>query len=200
MTSNDIRFDCRHRGDGGPLAIVPLIDGALLTELIDGFEIAAGMQPAGDAYGGLIPEFFRFGPMQDHFLGRSTNAMGPKTPVLGCECGEWGCWPLMARITPTADFVTWDAFEQPHRKTRNYVAFGPFQFDRHQYDDTLQALSAVIGSDVHDTCARAPPGAAAGLRDGEAVHGKVRDRESGAHAWPEGAGQGPQPSPMGCAR
>ncbi|TXS32009.1 hypothetical protein EAO70_00830 [Streptomyces sp. adm13(2018)] len=45
------------------------------------------------------PEFCRFGPMQDHFLGRSTNAMGPKTPVLGCECGEWGCRPLMARIT-----------------------------------------------------------------------------------------------------
>jgi hypothetical protein len=101
--------------------------------------------------GGLIPEFFRFGPMQDHFLGRSTNAMGPKTPVLGCECGEWGCWPLMARITATADCVTWDAFEQPHRKARDYVAFGPFQFDRHQYDDALQALSAVIGSDVDET-------------------------------------------------
>jgi hypothetical protein len=89
--------------------------------------------------------------MQDHFLGRSTNTMGPKTPVLGCECGEWGCWPLIARITATADFVTWDAFEQPHRKARDYVAFGPFQFDRHQYDDALQALSAKIDSDVDDT-------------------------------------------------
>jgi hypothetical protein len=59
----------------------------------------------------------------------------------------------MARITATADFVTWDAFEQPHRKARDYVAFGPFQFDRHQYDDALQALSAMIGSDVDDTCA-----------------------------------------------
>ncbi|WP_327257139.1 hypothetical protein [Streptomyces sp. NBC_01244] len=150
MTSNDIRFDCRHRSDGGPLVIVPRIDGALLTELIDGFEIAAGMQPAGDAYGGLIPEFFRFGPMQDHFIGRSTNAMGPKTPVLGCECGEWGCWPLMARITVTTDLVTWDAFEQPHRATRDYAAFGPFQFDRHPYDDALRALSEVIGSGVDD--------------------------------------------------
>ncbi len=76
--------------------------------------------------------------------------MGPKTPVLGCECGEWGCWPLLARITATTDLVTWDAFEQPHRKTRDYVAFGPFQFDRHQYDDALRALSAVIGSDIGD--------------------------------------------------
>ncbi|WBB59945.1 hypothetical protein O7599_31085 [Streptomyces sp. WMMC500] len=51
MTSNEIRFDCLHRGEGGPLVIVPRIDGAPLTELIDGFEIAAGMQPAGAVYG-----------------------------------------------------------------------------------------------------------------------------------------------------
>ncbi|MFG2645098.1 hypothetical protein ACGFYP_29495 [Streptomyces sp. NPDC048370] len=107
------------------------------------------MQPAGDAYGGLIPEFFRFGPLQDHVFERSTNAMGPKTPVLGCECGEWGCWPLMAGITTTTDLVIWDAFEQPHRKTREYTAFGPFQFDRHQYDDALRALNAEFGSPEH---------------------------------------------------
>ncbi|MFD5426916.1 hypothetical protein [Streptomyces sp. NPDC127084] len=145
MISNEIRFDCHPRGDAGPLVVVPHIDGAPLTELIDGFEISAKMEPAGDAYGGLTLAFFRFGPMQDHFLGRSTSAMGPKTPVLGCECGEWGCWPLMARITATADLVTWGAFEQPHRKTRGYVSFGQFQFDRHQYDDALRTLSSVIG-------------------------------------------------------
>ena len=138
MTSDEIRFDCRQRGDGGALVVLPHIDGAPLTDLIDSFEIAAGMQPAGDAYGGLIPEFYRFGPMQDHSLGRSTNAMGPKTPVLGCECGEWGCWPLMARITVTADLVVWDSFDQPHRTGRDYTAFGPFRFYRHQYDDALR--------------------------------------------------------------
>ncbi|MGW0212268.1 hypothetical protein ACWDZ8_43535 [Streptomyces sp. NPDC003233] len=66
MTSNEIRFDCRHRGDGGPLVIVPRIDGAPLTELIDGFEIAAGMQPAGDAYGlhsGVLPVRPDAGPL-----------------------------------------------------------------------------------------------------------------------------------------
>ncbi|MCX4564720.1 hypothetical protein OHA02_52550 [Streptomyces phaeochromogenes] len=57
----------------------------------------------------------------------------------------------MARITATANLVTWDAFEQPHRRTRDYAAFGPFQFDRHQYDDALRALSAVIGSDADGT-------------------------------------------------
>ncbi|MFJ8747608.1 hypothetical protein ACIRL2_50820 [Embleya sp. NPDC127516] len=146
MTSNDIRFDCQQYGNGGALLIVPCIDGASLTELIDRFEIAAGMQPAGDAYGGLIPDNVQ-GSILDHFLGRSTDVMGPKTPVLGCDCGVWYCWPLMARITATTDSVIWDSFEQPHRKTREYTAFGPFQFDRRQYDDALRALSAAICPD-----------------------------------------------------
>lgn len=41
-------------------------------------------------------------------------------------------------------------FEQPHRKPRDYVAFGPFQFGRHPYDDALRPLSEVISSDVDD--------------------------------------------------
>lgn len=45
----------------------------------------------------------------------------------------------MARITATADLVIWDSFEQPDRKTREYTAFGPFQFDRRHYDDALRA-------------------------------------------------------------
>ncbi|NUS53904.1 MAG: hypothetical protein HOV66_03440 [Streptomycetaceae bacterium] len=146
MATNEIEFDCRQkqRGDGSVLVIVPRVDGALLTELIDRFEIAAGMQPAGNAYGGLIPEFYRFGPMEDHFSGMSTGAMGPGTPLLGCECGEWGCWPLMARITMTADLVVWDSFGQPHRKTRDYTAFGPFRFGRRQYDAALSALATAV--------------------------------------------------------
>jgi hypothetical protein len=147
VASNEIRFDRQHRDDLGVLEIVPRIDGIPLTELIDRFETDAGMKPAGDAYGGLVPQFFRFGPMEVHFHGRSTDAMGPKTPLLGCECGEWGCWPLMARITVTADLVIWDSFEQPHRTTRDYTAFGPFQFGRHQYDEALRALDAAISSD-----------------------------------------------------
>ncbi|WBB59946.1 hypothetical protein O7599_31090 [Streptomyces sp. WMMC500] len=57
----------------------------------------------------------------------------------------------MARITATADRVIWDSFEQPHRKTRDYLAFGPFRFDRHPYDDALRALSAVLDPGVEGT-------------------------------------------------
>ncbi|MET7458325.1 hypothetical protein ABZT03_42165 [Streptomyces sp. NPDC005574] len=145
--TQEIRFDGRRHAERGVLEVVPCIDGVPLTDLIDQFETDAGMQPAGDAYGGLIPQFFRFSPMEDHFHGRFSGATGPKTPVLGCECGEWGCWPLMTRITVTPDHVTWNSFEQPHRTTRDYSGFGPFQFDRRQYDDAVQVLSAAISSD-----------------------------------------------------
>ncbi|MFD0740740.1 hypothetical protein ACFQ1L_01260 [Phytohabitans flavus] len=141
-----VQFLIRVRDDLNVHEVVPAVDGALLTDLVDVFELAAGMQPAGAAYGGLIPAFFRFGPLDKHFHGRSTSTMGPKTPLLGCECGEWGCWPLTARIAVTERSVTWDAFEQPHRPTRDYAGFGPFRFERRRYDAALEGLCLEIAA------------------------------------------------------
>lgn len=126
--------------------IVPTSDGQMLLDLIDRFELDAGMRPAGGAYGGLIPAFYRYGPLDEHFLGKENPGLGPKTVVLGCECGEVGCWPLMAQITPTGNLVVWSAFEQGHRPTRDYSQFGPFLFDREQYDAALQTLCADIAA------------------------------------------------------
>ncbi|MFG2834309.1 hypothetical protein ACGFYE_04855 [Streptomyces zaomyceticus] len=98
MISNEIRFDCQHRDDGGPLWSSLTSTRHHSPELIDGFETTAGKQPAGEVYGGLIPEVFRCGSMKDHCPGRSTGATGAKTPVLGCECGERGCRPLMTAL------------------------------------------------------------------------------------------------------
>ncbi|MET9615687.1 hypothetical protein [Kitasatospora indigofera] len=67
MTNQGIIVVCRRHADRGVLEVVLCIDGTPLTDLIDHFETDAGMQPAGDAYGGLIPRFFRFGPMDDEF-------------------------------------------------------------------------------------------------------------------------------------
>ncbi|MFC4909367.1 hypothetical protein [Actinomadura gamaensis] len=36
--------------------------------------------------------------------------------------------------------MVWNDFEQIHRRTRDYTAFGPFLFDRAQYDQALAAL------------------------------------------------------------
>ncbi|MQY10055.1 hypothetical protein SRB5_01590 [Streptomyces sp. RB5] len=148
MTSQEIRLDCRQHAARDVLVVVPYIDGVPLTTMIDHFETGAGMEPAGDAYGGLIPAFFRYGPMEEHFHGRSTNSLGPKTPVLGCECGEVGCWPLMVDITVTPGHVTWHSFEQPYRRERDYSGFGPFRFERRQYDESVRVLAEAVSAEV----------------------------------------------------
>ncbi|MGY0496939.1 hypothetical protein ACWZHB_00365 [Nocardia sp. FBN12] len=125
--------------------IMPRIDTIPLTDLIDTVEICAGMEPAGDAYGGLVPLFFRFESAMDHFYG-SSSLMRRKTPVLACSCRELGCWPLLTRISMTGDLVVWDCFEQPYRTTRDYTAFGPFLFDRNQYDKAVQGLHVTIAA------------------------------------------------------
>ncbi|MGV9299244.1 hypothetical protein [Amycolatopsis sp. NPDC003676] len=129
-----LRFEFHPPGElGGPVA-VPYVDDVALTELIDRFELAEGMSPAGGAYGGLIPGQFR-GTTAEHFHGIDFEE--GETPLLACACGDWGCWPLLARITLTSDEVVWDSFAQPHRRKRDYRGFGPFRFDRAQYDAAL---------------------------------------------------------------
>ncbi|MCA2205738.1 hypothetical protein [Nocardia rosealba] len=123
--------------------IMPRIDSIPLIDLVDTFEIGAGMEPSGDMYGGLAPQFFRFDSATEHFHG---SRKPRKTPVLACSCGEVGCWPLFTRISLTGDLVVWDHFEQPHRPTRDYTAFGPFLFDRIRYDTAIQDLSTAIES------------------------------------------------------
>jgi len=75
---------------------------------------------------------------EDHF-----DAPG-KIALLGCECGEVGCWPLAAEVSISADEVRWSAFEQPFRKERDYSQFGPFVFDQVQYEDALKGLLTAL--------------------------------------------------------
>lgn len=57
-----------------------------------------------------------------------------RVALLGCECGESGCWPFVARIEVGDDRVTWRDFAQPHRPQWSYTGFGPFVFDRAAYE------------------------------------------------------------------
>jgi hypothetical protein len=122
--------------DDSVFTVVPVIDGNRLTDLIHRFERDAGMEKRDKSYAGLIPAFFRFGTAAEHYL--STDK---KIPILGCECGEWGCWPLMARVRADDEQVVWTDFEQPHRSRRDYSAFGSFSFERSGYDEALRELA-----------------------------------------------------------
>jgi hypothetical protein len=141
FAADSITFVVRERAGSGELEVVPLIGGVLLTTLIDAYELGTGMDPAGGAYGGLVPASYRFGGMERHFRGGSTETFGPATPVLGGECGQWDCWPLLCRIGFTGGEVRWDEFAQPRRPVRDYTRFGPFRFDRDEYEDALADLA-----------------------------------------------------------
>ena len=75
-------------------------------------------------YGGLIPEWFKYGALDKYFLGELENdsyfAGVNRVYLLGCgDRGDVGCWPLKARVRAEGESVVWDSFEQPHRKGRD---------------------------------------------------------------------------------
>jgi hypothetical protein len=139
-----IQFVTAPRPDLGAVTeVVPVIDGCKLTDLIHEFERRAGMETRNTSYGGLIPAYI--GPLDLHFLGASRKRDDRSVPLLGCSCGEWGCWPLLARVVATESFVTWTEFRQPHRRERDYSGFGPFSFELRHYKSELVKLLSALG-------------------------------------------------------
>ena len=134
----------------GVFAITPIVNETSLADLITSFEREQNFEPTG-GYGGLIPQWFNYGPLDRYFLGdfeqNSYFARG-RVYMLGCDCGEVGCWPLTARINVNSKTVTWDFFEQEHRRERDYSAFGPFVFDVDQYRKAVAVLCAELSARV----------------------------------------------------
>ena len=78
------------------------IDGIDLAELARAverpFATAEGHPSIAGAYSGLDPADVL--PPSRHFLGESQGIYryDRRTQVLGCECGEPGCWPLVCLL------------------------------------------------------------------------------------------------------
>jgi len=128
--------------------LTPVLSGTPLTELIAQFEREHGFDPAG-GYGGLIPESFAYGPLDRYFMGESADSYWEGEGgyyLLGCHCGEVGCWPLIGQIMKTGNTIVWNAFKQPHRPNRDYSSFGPFTFDAEQYKSTVAEIASQFRS------------------------------------------------------
>ncbi len=124
-------------------SLTPGVDGIPLPALVRDFEIAHGYHVARLGYGGIIPDYFRYGPLRDYFLGAAKgDNWKDGIYLLGCNCGEVGCWPLRAKIAQTGGQICWSDFSQPHRPLQDYAAFGPFAFDRQQYTAVLEEVLA----------------------------------------------------------
>jgi hypothetical protein len=139
---NVLSFEIKPNEDGAP-SIMPCVDGVPLAALVTAYEEQNGFQPFG-GYGGLIPEYFRYGPLDKYFLGQ-TSASGFWAEIegvylLGCRCGEVGCWPLRGKIELAGSDVIWRDFQQPHRPQRDYSRFGPFVFVWTDYERVLRQL------------------------------------------------------------
>jgi hypothetical protein len=121
----------------------PVVDGVRLSDLVTAHEAAAGFDVVG-GYGGLVLDQFRFGDL-DRYLVGDGSWPGPGTAsLLGCECGEVGCWSLDARVTVADGLVVWDRFRQPHRPQRDYADFGPFVFDERAYRAAVDEAAAAV--------------------------------------------------------
>ena len=110
------------------------------------FAVQEGYPELAGNYDGLlladIPD------LRSHFYGDTLPYFSEegKTYLYDCDCGVPGCWPLMARIVVGAETITWRDFEQPHRTEGSpaghwrYDEFGPFVFERAQYEEALNSL------------------------------------------------------------
>lgn len=127
----------------GTLSVTPAVNGSLLSDLVLGFEQEHYFEPAG-GYGGLVPTWFDYGPLHSYFFGDfapgSYFAEQGSIYLLGCQCGEVGCWPLCGNVHRKNSQIVWTHFQQPHRPERDYSQFGPYVFAESQYLDALATL------------------------------------------------------------
>lgn len=142
---NELRFVVADHG--GSVELVPAVDGTPFTQLVEDYESAHGMTPSG-GYAGLIPAHFNFGNLTTYYLGQNERQSfgNGRLWLLGCDCGEVGCWPLEVTITIAGGQVTWTNFRQPHRPTWDYTAFGPFIFEETQYRDAVAGAASVAST------------------------------------------------------
>jgi hypothetical protein len=132
-------------GPRGSLVVAPHVDGESLVGLVAPFEAREGFSLSG-GYSGLVPSWFNYGDLGSYFIGTAVRRW-PKPDhlwLLGCECGEVGCWPLAARVIALHDMVTWTEFTQPHRPEWDYAGFGPFTFDRTQYEHAVTWMAEQV--------------------------------------------------------
>ena len=131
--------------DGAVDAVSVFVNGRNLVDILREvempFAVREGKPALAGSYVGLPPEdVFLPSP---RLLGEPTTYYDHDSPegkfaVLGCICGEPGCWPFRVEITLRDDVVIWSGFEQPHRSAWRYDKMRPLVFDRAQY---LAALS-----------------------------------------------------------
>jgi hypothetical protein len=124
--------------------VVPYLGGVSLIEWLRRVERPSasrdGQPDLAGSYLGLFDGSVRW-PSR-HYLGEPVISWfgDGDTVLLGCVCGEPGCWPFTALVTVDADVVTWSGYRTGHRDW-DYSAMPELVFDRRQYEQALRATA-----------------------------------------------------------
>jgi hypothetical protein len=118
------------------------VDGVALEERARRAELRSARAAREEALAGAYAGLTRLDTVRwpsRHFLGAPALPVpGGDTVLLGCDCGDWGCWPLLAQVDVTEATVMWRDFHNEHRPTWDLSGLGPFTFDRGQYESALR--------------------------------------------------------------
>lgn len=147
MAAIGFRLRTEALGVGEVVTVTPYIDGVSLVERarrVEAGPAKADRQPdLAGSYAGLVVGEARW---QDWYSGvRPQVWFGDgDSCLLGCLCGDTGCWPLTAKITVGGDTVVWESFRTGHRAW-DLAALGPFTFSRRAYDAALALPTSEVG-------------------------------------------------------
>lgn len=122
----------------GARAVQIQIDGKDLYELIQEAGRPGPSAEEIDSALGLHP--VEIALPSEHWLGAPDPELSEDgfALIYHCECGNWPCGGVLARIWVTPGEVAWSRFRGP-RGGHTYSA-GPFHFERQQYEDQLREL------------------------------------------------------------
>lgn len=129
-------------GDGAAVGIAIDVDGVPLRELARVVEEPHAADDGTPALaGGYAPLLLDDADLAVHYTGRPAASWfgDGDTVLLGCVCGDWGCWPLTASVDADDRHVVWHRFRNGHRAW-DLGRLGPFRFARSQYDEALRRL------------------------------------------------------------
>jgi len=145
MQRIEFRAIAQELPDGVFSRLVPHVNGVPLPDLVREAELPSarreGKPDLAGSYAGLPLDEVSW-PSR-HFLGEPVLSWfgDGDTVLLGCACGEWGCWPFTAIVTVAEDTITWSGYRTGHRDW-DYRELRDITFDRVQYEEALRATGS----------------------------------------------------------
>ncbi|TCZ79361.1 hypothetical protein E0485_05735 [Paenibacillus albiflavus] len=153
-----IQFKVEYSEDQDAQVLGIYINGENLVELIRRYENQFDPSIAG-GYEGLNIKFLN--NIKEHFTGKLNEDdlfyYEGKTLIMGCNCGEPGCWPILIKVIEEDEVIVWNEFEQPHRNEESasghwdYSKFKPLRFNRKQYEEQLKIICEKLKEDDNST-------------------------------------------------